>query len=499
MSSSPLDRVYDEVSKCNRCGFCQSACPVYRVTGRESSTARGHSYQVRSVLEGRLESSSGLSQPLFECLLCRACLPQCSPRVQTDRVVVAGRQALAGKKGCPGLLPFAFRRLLLNPRRLSRYASLLSVMKRTGVSRMAALAGGGPARAEGLLTQVPRQSLQERVKSICLAPPSPKGRVAYFVGCGSNYLLPEVGEATIRVLVASGYAVEVTRNYCCGLPPYTYGDVATARRLAKGNLRLLDYQGVDAIVTDCASCSSFLKSYPQLLREDGAFAGSAEQMAKKVLDITEWLSHPGLREGDQAGPALPYGTPQGAAVYPARKGGICSAGACPPLGQGGGGQAPALQDEGGQIPALQGERGQVPALQDKRAELRRMGHAGAVARPELPLTVTYHDPCHASRYQGLREEPRSLLRSVPGVNLLEMEEADWCCGGAGTYSVTHPDLAQRILDRKIDNVERTGAQALVTSCPSCMIHLSYGVRRRGLAVQVLHLTQVLEMACLGRS
>lgn len=117
----------------------------------------------------------------------------------------------------------------------------------------------------------------------------------------------------------------------------------------------------------------------------------------------------------------------------------------------------------------------------------------------MPLSVTYHDPCHASRYQGLREEPRAILRSIPGVTLVEMEEADWCCGGAGAYSFTQPDLAQKILDRKIDNVARTGAQALVTSCPSCMIHLTYGVRRRGLPVRVLHLTQVLEMARQGGS
>lgn len=422
MAPSPLDRVHHEVSRCNRCGFCQSACPVYQVTRRESSTARGHSYQVRSVLEGHLEASADLSQPLHECLLCRACLPQCSQRVQTDEVVVAGRQALAGRKRWPDLLPLVFRKLLLNPRRLGRYAALLAVIKRTGLARMASLPGGSLARAAGLLPEVPRQPLCQRTRGLQLAPASPKGKVVYFVGCGANYLLPEVGEAAIRVLVASGYEVEVAGNYCCGLPPYAYGDLPTARRLAKGNLRLLNCQGVDAVVTECASCSSFLKGYPRLLQDEPAFSQSASLLADRVLDITQLLARSTL---DPQLPTLAHSSP------------------------------------------------------DTRLST-------------LPLTVTYHDPCHASRYQGLQEEPRRVLKSIPGVTLVEMEEADWCCGGAGTYTLANPALAQRILDRKIDNVERTGAEALVTSCPSCILHLSYGVRRRGLPVKVLHLAQVVE-------
>jgi glycolate oxidase iron-sulfur subunit len=72
-----------------------------------------------------------------------------------------------------------------------------------------------------------------------------------------------------------------------------------------------------------------------------------------------------------------------------------------------------------------------------------------------------------------------------------MPEADWCCGGAGAYALFHYDLSSKVLDRKMDNLAKTAADYLVTSCPACVIQLSYGVRRRGLSTQVIHISEVL--------
>lgn len=113
------------------------------------------------------------------------------------------------------------------------------------------------------------------------------------------------------------------------------------------------------------------------------------------------------------------------------------------------------------------------------------------AGPSEPVIVTYHDPCHASRGQGLRSEPRQLLRALSGVEYRELPEADWCCGGAGSYAFSHYDLSRKVLDRKMDNVAKTGANVLATSCPACIVHLSYGVRLRGLPIRVCHLSEVL--------
>jgi glycolate oxidase iron-sulfur subunit len=118
-------------------------------------------------------------------------------------------------------------------------------------------------------------------------------------------------------------------------------------------------------------------------------------------------------------------------------------------------------------------------------------------RPQDPLppgkkiVATYHDPCHAVRGQKLVRQPREILRSLPNVEYRELPEADWCCGGAGSYAVSHYALASRVLDRKMDNLQRTGANLLVTSCPACIIHLRHGVHRRALPVRVCHLAELV--------
>jgi glycolate oxidase iron-sulfur subunit len=121
-----------------------------------------------------------------------------------------------------------------------------------------------------------------------------------------------------------------------------------------------------------------------------------------------------------------------------------------------------------------------------------MGQMGvAPVSPDERVVVTYHDPCHASRGQKLVAEPRKLLRSLPGIEYRELPEADWCCGGAGSYALSHYDLSRKVLDRKIDNVEKTGAALLLTSCPACIIHLAYGIRLRGLPIRVCHISELL--------
>jgi glycolate oxidase iron-sulfur subunit len=118
-------------------------------------------------------------------------------------------------------------------------------------------------------------------------------------------------------------------------------------------------------------------------------------------------------------------------------------------------------------------------------------------RGEGRLTVTYHDPCHASRGQKITRAPRELLRSLPGVEYREMPEADWCCGGAGSYALSHYELSRQVLDRKMKNLEKSGAQVVATSCPACVIQLSYGVRLHRLPVRVAHIAElVADSACV---
>ncbi len=108
------------------------------------------------------------------------------------------------------------------------------------------------------------------------------------------------------------------------------------------------------------------------------------------------------------------------------------------------------------------------------------------------LKVTYHDPCHLANAQGITNEPREILRRTPGVELIEMKDANRCCGGSGTFSITHYDLSMQILDKKMNNALATEAELIATCCPSCMMQLRHGVNRSGQKIEVVHPVQLLQ-------
>lgn len=113
---------------------------------------------------------------------------------------------------------------------------------------------------------------------------------------------------------------------------------------------------------------------------------------------------------------------------------------------------------------------------------------------EIRKRATYQDACHLAHGQRITQQPRDLIRSIPGLELIEMVEADTCCGSAGIYNVTQYELSMRLLNRKLDHLEATGAEMLVASNPGCIIQLLYGVRQRGLAIEVIHPVDLLDRA-----
>jgi glycolate oxidase iron-sulfur subunit len=113
---------------------------------------------------------------------------------------------------------------------------------------------------------------------------------------------------------------------------------------------------------------------------------------------------------------------------------------------------------------------------------------------EVRRTVTYHDPCHVVHGQKIRTQPRALLAQIPGLRVVELQEADWCCGSAGTYNLTQPEMATRLQERKIAHVRATGADAVVTANPGCIIQIVQGLRAKGSPIQVLHIVELLDQA-----
>ncbi|RAL26489.1 (Fe-S)-binding protein [Thermoflavimicrobium daqui] len=110
--------------------------------------------------------------------------------------------------------------------------------------------------------------------------------------------------------------------------------------------------------------------------------------------------------------------------------------------------------------------------------------------------VTYQDSCHLAHGQGIRNQPRKLIQSIPGVEYIEMQSADSCCGSAGIYNITNFDLSMQILDDKMKQVKDTKAQMIVTSNPGCLLQMKKGIIRAGLQDQMeaLHLMDLLQRA-----
>ena len=114
---------------------------------------------------------------------------------------------------------------------------------------------------------------------------------------------------------------------------------------------------------------------------------------------------------------------------------------------------------------------------------------GYTPRQKVEAVFTYHDPCHLVRGQGIKNQPRDLLKGAG--KFVEMKEADTCCGGAGSFHMDYPDISSKILNRKRQNIEKTGAAIVVTGCPGCLIQLTKAAKASGGKFKAVHISQVI--------
>ncbi|TCO42572.1 glycolate oxidase iron-sulfur subunit [Kribbella antiqua] len=125
---------------------------------------------------------------------------------------------------------------------------------------------------------------------------------------------------------------------------------------------------------------------------------------------------------------------------------------------------------------------------------------GTVApRHPLEVTVAYHDACHLAHAQGVRSQPRELLRAIPGLELREIKDSAICCGSAGIYNLLNPEPAQELGDAKAKNVLATGAALLVTANPGCLMQVTSSLERQGKSMATAHTVEVLDASIRGQS
>ncbi len=281
---------YDAASQCCRCGYCEAACPTYVVTGSESRSARGRNQLVRFLIEGRLAQPASSKDALETCLLCGACTTACYAHVPTADIVLEGRRMLEHPQGLSRLLT----RLMNDHRGL--FMALLKaayLVKRLGLSTLArpflrVMGLPGLAVADAHVHETPWVFLREK---LARRPLVEEPRWLYFAPCGTDFLYPRVGEATVAVLEALRGKGNFLANDCCGLLAYNYGDVADARSLARRNIARFEAAGVQGpVVGDCSSCVAFLKSYPRLFLGEPEWKARAARFAAAVRDVPEILA-----------------------------------------------------------------------------------------------------------------------------------------------------------------------------------------------------------------
>jgi glycolate oxidase iron-sulfur subunit len=289
-SDRPDPSVYDA---CIRCGLCLPSCPTYLETMTETSGPRGRISLIKAVAESRLDlRSAGFVEQMWECLDCRACEAVCPSGVRYGQLVETARSQIRRARE-PDDAPRerALRRLLLRGlfARLDRMrlaASVLRFAQQTGL-----IALGGLFGLRRVMKFAPRISgtfftADDQRFDV----PAPQGVALLHTGCIMAVAFAEVHRATVRLLCRGRLSVIVPSGQgCCGAVAVHAGEPEFARGLAKRNIEAFERSGADVYVVNAAGCTSALKEYGELFRDDTAWAARAAHFAQRVRDVTEVL------------------------------------------------------------------------------------------------------------------------------------------------------------------------------------------------------------------
>jgi glycolate oxidase iron-sulfur subunit len=288
---SELKKVEQYADQCMKCGFCSFFCPVYQEEHMETSVARGKNYLAKLIIKGEQEFTPVMGEILGKCLLCKRCVANCPSKTQIDRVVVAARAQMVKEKGLGFVKNFIFRRAMGSRKAMGRYARLMQTFqwllpKTEGKVRH--LPDFIKSLGSRNFPELAHTFLRDQVKPV-YAPVGPrKMTVAFFMGCATDFVYPDLGLALITFLNRRGVEVRVPQDQnCCGAAILFSGDFKTARFLADENVKAL--KDVDYIVTACGTCSSTLKDYRKYLAENEDQEKRYGELESRVKDATEFI------------------------------------------------------------------------------------------------------------------------------------------------------------------------------------------------------------------
>ncbi len=304
---NPLQRVENEARKCVKCGACRAHCPVFTELRREPAVARGKVALAQSVLSGSIELDDRTYADMSRCLLCGSCVEKCPNDVPTDKIVIAVREALARKRGLTSFHKAV--RHVLNNRGIMKTGAFLAAMLNPFFFRKVPGTSGlrlrFPLPFIGRDRHIPKivaKPFLDRHPEVSPGEPD-KPRILYFVGCMTNFVYPEIGEAALGLLRDLGCTVIIPKGQeCCGFPAMSGGDMETLSGLVKKNIAAIERYQADFVMTACASCGSALQEfYPDVVgRSHPELAERCRVVAGKIIDAAVLLQRLGFEPAKTA-------------------------------------------------------------------------------------------------------------------------------------------------------------------------------------------------------
>ncbi|MBW2027978.1 MAG: (Fe-S)-binding protein [Deltaproteobacteria bacterium] len=369
---------YDEVVKCNKCGFCLPSCPVYLVEKKESAAPRGRNAITRAVIEGRLEMSHDTEKAIFSCLGCGACKQACLSSVETKELIFRDRECQVSQ----GLYPKIADRV----RAFLREEH--NITDDDNEER---------AQWQEMIRDLPEGALEKD-----------RAEVIFFVGCVASFfpMAQKIPVNMSRILLQAGvdFSILGGEEWCCGFPLIGAGMPDEMRELKEHNIEKVKEVGAKAVVFTCPSC---YHTWKHLYQVDGVELYHSSQFLDQLIQ------------------------------------------------------------------------------------------EGKIKLKGKEIKVTYHDPCDLGRNSGVYEEPRNVLKAIPGLTLVELphnRQLSMCCGGGGNVEMVNPDLSAAVAQMKIDEIKSTGADMVVSACQQCLRTIATRARKQKIDLAVKDLTELVAEA-----
>ncbi|MBU0465723.1 MAG: (Fe-S)-binding protein [Proteobacteria bacterium] len=436
-SLKELDLLRDEVEKCIGCGLCLQSCPVYAEEQNEDYVARGRNHLLKKVFNNHKDLVDGVKDRFSKCLLCRRCTMVCPQGVRTDLLTMAARVELAKGDGLSFTKAIVFRKLLKDRKKMKAAIKTAS-------------------KLQWLLPVT-----KEPDKKVHHIPLEKKGKIRhipmFFAGLGGGRQLPSIAKKSLSEQISEIHLPVTgvkTRNIRVGY----FSGCATEfcfPEIGKSLISVLTRLGIEIVFPKdqgCCGISVFNSGDLETAREMALHNIRVFSQAKVDFVVTGCATcGSALKEGWAS--CLTRGKEEKAQ----------------------------FKDFGSRVRDISEFLVELACFKPLRY------------RSILPenLRITYHDPCHLARYQGVIDQPRKILKQVFGDNFIEMENQG-CCGMGGTFNLSHYDLSQKIAKNKIASIAETEADIVINNCPGCMIQLIDNIERYHLPQRVVHLIEAIE-------